>query len=746
MLIRRLLSSVVTLALWALASIASASITYVQGQAVSPSSGSSVSVTYPSAQAAGDLNVVFVGWNQATSGVQSITDTNGNTYVAAVGPTVNASGATQLVYYATNIAASAADTNIVTVTFASSVSYPDIRALEFSGVSTTHPLDVTVSAVGTGTTLNSGALTTTSPNDLLVASGYVQHSYTGGAGSGYTRILVSSWNLVEDAILTATGTYSATSSSTGGYWVMQQVAFRAANTSSDTTAPTVPSGLVATAAYGGQIDLTWTASTDDTGVTGYLIERCKGANCSNFAQVGSSSGTSFQDTGLDPSSNYTYRVRASDGTGNLSGYSGQVSEVTWAAPLAFVQGNYASPGSGSSVSVPFQSAQAGGDLNVVFVGWDQASSAVTSITDTQGNAYVVASGPTVNPSGTTQVVYYAKNIAAAAAGANTVTITLNSSVSYPDVRALEFSGVDTTSPFDVAAAATGTGATLNSGNLTTSAANELLVASGNVQHSYTGGAGPGYTQILVSSWNLVEDAIAATPGSYSATSTASSGYWVMQLIAFKGITSNTTLPSAPTGLTPNPVSTSEIDLYWTASTDYVGVSEYLIERCQGAGCSSFMQVATSTTPAYNDTALSAASSYTYRVRARDPAGNFSAYSNSATASTPLDGSVGGGDTTPPTTPGPISAAAVSGVAIQLAWTAASDYVGVAGYQLERCQGAGCTNFTQIASVLTTSFTDTGLTPSSTYVYRVRATDAAGNESAYSNSVSAVTLLAGAICD
>ena len=61
-----------------------------------------------------------------------------------------------------------------------------------------------------------------------------------------------------------------------------------------------------------------------------------------------------------------------------------------------------------------------------------------------------------------------------------------------------------------------------------------------------------------------------------------------------------------------------------------------------------------------------------------------------------------------------------------------------GYLIERCQGTGCTNFTQIATTIGTVFNDTGLAASTTYSYRVRATDAADNLSAYSNTVSART--------
>ena len=89
----------------------------------------------------------------------------------------------------------------------------------------------------------------------------------------------------------------------------------------DTEPPTAPSALTATGARASQINLAWTASTDNVGVTGYRIERCQGASCTNFTEVGSATGTSFGDGGLSASTSYRYRVRATDAAGNLSGYS-----------------------------------------------------------------------------------------------------------------------------------------------------------------------------------------------------------------------------------------------------------------------------------------------------------------------------------------------------------------------------------------------------------------------------------------
>ena len=103
-----------------------------------------------------------------------------------------------------------------------------------------------------------------------------------------------------------------------------------------------------------------------------------------------------------------------------------------------------------------------------------------------------------------------------------------------------------------------------------------------------------------------------------------------------------TPPTAPASLTAAVVSTGEIDLSWPASTDNVGVTGYQVERCQGASCATFAQIATPTATTYKDTTVSASSSYSYRVRATDAAGNQGGYSPTASATTPAQTySVGG---------------------------------------------------------------------------------------------------------
>ncbi len=79
-------------------------------------------------------------------------------------------------------------------------------------------------------------------------------------------------------------------------------------------------------------------------------------------------------------------------------------------------------------------------------------------------------------------------------------------------------------------------------------------------------------------------------------------------------------PGAPSGLSAAAASSSQINLSWTASTGTV--DSYKIERCQGAGCSSFSQVGTSTTTSYSNSGLTASTSYSYRVRASNTGGDF----------------------------------------------------------------------------------------------------------------------------
>ena len=200
---------------------------------------------------------------------------------------------------------------------------------------------------------------------------------------------------------------------------------------------------------------------------------------------------------------------------------------------------------------------------------------------------------------------------------------------------------------------------------------------------------------------------------------------------------DTQAPTAPASLSATAVNGTRVDLSWAASSDNVGVAGYQVERCAGSGCSSFAQIAapTGTGTTYSDTSALANTTYNYRVRATDAANNLSGYSPTATATTPAatDGQA-------PTAPASLSATAVNGTRVDLSWAASSDNVGVAGYQVERCAGSGCSSFAQIAAPTGTgtTYSDTSALANTTYNYRVRATDAANNLSGYSPTATATT--------
>ncbi len=98
----------------------------------------------------------------------------------------------------------------------------------------------------------------------------------------------------------------------------------AVNITPDVTAPTTPTNLAAVPTGAGRIDLSWTASTDNTSVDHYTIYR-------DGSAVGNAVTTSHSDTGLSPSTSYDYSVRAYDSSGNASQLSAVVTATTQSA-------------------------------------------------------------------------------------------------------------------------------------------------------------------------------------------------------------------------------------------------------------------------------------------------------------------------------------------------------------------------------------------------------------------------------
>jgi chitodextrinase len=177
---------------------------------------------------------------------------------------------------------------------------------------------------------------------------------------------------------------------------------------------------------------------------------------------------------------------------------------------------------------------------------------------------------------------------------------------------------------------------------------------------------------------------------------------------------DTTSPDTPLNLTAQPVSASQINLAWSASSDNVAVSGYEIYENNAL-------LAETSELVNSDVGLTENTQFCYTIAAFDAAGNVSNQSASVCATTPV---ADPGDTTAPSVPTDLGATSVTSSQINLAWTASTDDVGVSSYLIYR-------DGSLLATRGSNSLQDAGLSAGTSYCYRVTAQDAAGNVSAQS---------------
>ena len=177
-------------------------------------------------------------------------------------------------------------------------------------------------------------------------------------------------------------------------------------------------------------------------------------------------------------------------------------------------------------------------------------------------------------------------------------------------------------------------------------------------------------------------------------------------------------PTAPQNLTVQENTATTVTLKWDESSDNEKVEGYYIYR-------NGIRIGTTKTTQYIDQWLAPNTEYKYTVRAFDLARNLSEPSKEVVVKTTVDDE-------PPSIPEKLAISSKTGSSLTLTWQPSTDNVGVAGYEIYR-------DDEYIYTSKTTSFTDRNLVEGTTYTYKIRAVDASGNKSGYSNEVSGIPI-------
>ncbi|NJP95764.1 chitinase [Nonomuraea sp. FMUSA5-5] len=165
---------------------------------------------------------------------------------------------------------------------------------------------------------------TVQPNTTYQLSSWVQGAYVflGATGTGVNASTWGSpgaqWSQLKTSFTTGASTTSVTIYVNGWYgqgaYYADDVVLDGPGGAPDTQAPTVPGNVAVGGATASSLNVTWSASTDNVGVTRYEVSRDNGSPAT-------ATGTSFTAAGLSPKTSYAFKVRACDAAGNCSAYS-----------------------------------------------------------------------------------------------------------------------------------------------------------------------------------------------------------------------------------------------------------------------------------------------------------------------------------------------------------------------------------------------------------------------------------------
>ena len=450
-------------------------------------------------------------------------------------------------------------------------------------------------------------------------------------------------------------TYAIIAVDTGGSESAASAPASATTFPPDTTPPSAPAGLSATAVSSSRIDLNWTPSTDNVGVSHYRVLR-------DGLEVGTPNGASFSDRGLARETSYTYTVIAVDTSGNASAASSPASAETLATDPTLKLAYGFEEASGAAVVDATGNGndavlENGGQRNTdgysgAAVEFDGSSGRVNlGGFDVSGDALTLTLWFRADDFGT----FDARLISKATGVQEQDHYWMLSTIDGPRLR------------FRLKTANGGTqtliadGATLTQGEWTHAAVTydgaHMVIYQNGAEVGRAAKTGALATNPAVEAW------IGDNPGGTKAfdgrideTRIYCRALSAAEIQLEMGNQIDSEPPTVPAGLTATPLSSSRIDLSWTASTDNVGVSRYRVLR-DGT------EVGLPAGNAYSDTGLAADTEYTYTVIAVDAAGNQSAASAPAAATTLPPGA------TAPPAPTGLTATAISTSQIDLSWTA-----------------------------------------------------------------------------
>ena len=443
-----------------------------------------------------------------------------------------------------------------------------------------------------------------------------------------------------------TTTYTLTATNSSGSSSSHVTVTVTAAATTDTQAPSAPFLSSAIAKGPTEVDLVWTASADNVGVTGYRVYR-------NSVAVAAVSGTtlSYADLSVSAGASYTYSVRSFDAAGNLSSSSDSLQVTT---PALTLPGNSCSaPPSGAFLGCYYGNTTLSGtpllvrtDPQINF-DWggntpDRAIPRGSFSVRWQGS-FTFASGTYTFSALTSDGmrVYVDGNLVLdrwtnQAATLYTISQTLSSGTHLIAVEYYEATGWSAAHLTWHSAGSAGQSPSILSFNATPSAISpgQAVVLNWNATGATSINIDNGVGNVTGTTSKTVQPAQTTT---YTLTATNSTGSSSSYATVTVNSVPDTQPPTAPVLTRATAKSSNEVDLAWTAGTDNVAVAGYQIFRN-----GSTIGTVPGSTLSYADTRVSPATSYTYALKAYDGAGNYSSLSTPLSVTTPA-APVSGGD-------------------------------------------------------------------------------------------------------